>query len=83
MADPVDYAPEHDLDAVADYAAELGIRIRDEDPYAVYGQLVDLCARRPAKAAQVLMTFAAWFDPNTRRSVLVARAQAITARRTA
>lgn len=83
MADPVDYAPEPDLDAVADYAAELGIRIRDEDPYAIYGQLVALCAKRPAKAAQVLMTFAAWFDPWTPRSALVSRAEAITGRRTA
>lgn len=79
----VDFTPDSNIHRVARRALELADQIREEDNYAVYGQLVDLCATRPAQAAQVLMTFAAWFDMDTRPSVLAARAEAITARRTA
>lgn len=79
----VDYAPDSNLHRVARRALDLTAQIREEDNYAVYGQLVNLCATKPAVAAQVLMTFAAWFDTDTRPSVLADRVEAITARRTA
>lgn len=76
-----DLHPDHNLDRVARITAELGERIREEDPHEVYRHLLNLCAHHPAKAAQVLMCFAAWFDPECPTSVLVSRAQAATAAR--
>ena len=77
----VDMSPEQDLDVVAGIAAELSLRIRDEDPRRLFDELVDLCRFHPAKAAQLLQCHAAWFDPETPTSVLIGRAQAITAPR--
>lgn len=74
----VDYAPEDNLNRVATRAAALADRIRDEDPRELFDELVGLCAGHPAKAAQLLMAFAAWFDPEEETGVLVSRARAIT-----
>lgn len=77
----VDNNAEQDLDVVARIAAELGVRIRDEDPGRLFGELVDLCRYHPVKAAQLLQCHAAWFDPETPTSVLIRRAEDIGARR--
>lgn len=58
----VDYAPTRNIDRVADDAIDIAERIRRVDPYRLYGELVELCALHPAKGAQLLMAFAAWFD---------------------
>lgn len=74
----IDMTGERNLHIVARFAAELGERIREEDPRELFDQLVGLCRNHPVKAAQLLMTHAAWFDPNTPMSVLTGRAEAIT-----
>ncbi len=81
MKTVVDWQPDSNLDRVAHYAAELGDRIREEDPREMFEHLAAFCAGHPAKAAQLLMTFAAWFDPQEETGVLVARARDITATR--
>lgn len=78
---PIDLTPEPNVHVVANYASELGERIREEDPRQMFDHLVALCRWHPAKAAQLLMTLAAWFDPDTPTSVLTSRAEAITASR--
>jgi hypothetical protein len=79
----VDLRGERNLDVVARIAAELAERIRDEDPARLFNELVSLCQYHPAKAAQLLMTHAAWLDPDTPVSVLTDRAEAISAARVA
>lgn len=76
----VDMTYEPDVDQIAAIASGLGERIRDDDPRAMFDELVNLCRRHPVKAAQLLMCFAAWFDPFERARVLGDRAEAITAR---
>jgi len=73
-----DFTPDPNLNRVAGIAADLGARIRDEDPRVMYGELVALCAGHPAKAAQLLMCLAAWFDPDEPAETLFARVKAIT-----
>lgn len=73
----IDTTPDDNLDRVGRIAAQLGDRIRDEDPKRLYDELVLLCTYHPAKATQLLMTLAAWFDPEEDESELVARARAI------
>ncbi|KLO31902.1 hypothetical protein ABW16_01925 [Mycolicibacter heraklionensis] len=58
----IDYAPTRNIDRVADDAVEIAEKIRRVDHYQLYGELVELCAMHPAKGAQLLMAFAAWFD---------------------
>lgn len=70
--------PDPNLDRVGRIAAGLGDRIRDEDPREMYDELVNLCAKHPAKAAQLIMCLAAWFDPEEETSELVRRARSIT-----
>lgn len=70
----VDLAPDPDLDRVAGIAADLGEWIRTEDTGRMYDECVALCAGHPMKAAQLLMVFAVWFDPDVRASVLQRRA---------
>lgn len=79
----VDYTPASDITKAASYAATIAEDIREQDPYSLYGRLVDLCALRPAFAAQVVMTFAVMFDPDTittkeldRRADAIARSKA-------
>lgn len=76
-----DFAPDPNLDRVARITAELGLRIREEDPIRIFRELVDLCRYHPAKAAQVIMCFAAWFDIEQTSEELVSRASAISAAR--
>lgn len=73
----VDMRPDPNLDRVGRIAAELGDRIRDEDPKRLYDELVLLCRYHPAKAAQLLMCHAAWLDPDEETSELVARARSV------
>lgn len=74
----IDCSPDPNLDRVAHIAADLGDRIRDEDPRRIYDELVLLCRFHPAKAAQLLMCFAAWFDPDEPASELIGRARAVS-----
>lgn len=78
----IDFNPDADLDRVAGVAIELTDAIREDDPRRVYTELLALCERHPAKAAQVLMCFAAWFDPNVSTQTLWARVESITQART-
>ena len=79
----IDWTPDSNLHRVARFAAELADRIREEDPRELYEELTSLCHRHPAKATQMLMALAAWFDPEQTTAQLVARAEAITEARVA
>lgn len=73
----VDWNPDSNLDRVGRITAQLGERIRDEDPRRMFDELVKLCAEHPGKAAQLIMCFAAWFDPDEDDTELVSRARAV------
>lgn len=76
---PFDRDPDPDLDNVADIAFAIAEKIRDEDPRRLFDELTHLCRNHPAKAAQIVMAFAAWFDPETPVGVLWERVAGITA----
>jgi len=82
MKRTVDPAPDTDLDAVAQIAFDVAETIREEDPRRLFDELVNLCHWHPAKAAQLLMVLAAWFDPEVPVQTLWGRVEAITADRT-
>lgn len=82
MTTRVDYAPDPDLDNVASIAIGITEKIREHDPRRLFDELTALCRRHPAKAAQLIMTFAAWFDPLVPTHTLWARVYEITADRT-
>lgn len=79
----IDWTPDPNLHRVARFAAELADRIREENPRELFEELAGLCHRHPAKAAQMLMAHAAWFDPDQTTAQLVARAESITEARVA
>ena len=79
----IDLAPEPDLDHLAEIAYNIAERIREHDPRREFLSLQDLCARHPAKAAQVIMCLAAWFDPQVSTQELWARVENITRSRVA
>lgn len=80
MTATVDYAADSDLDRVAEIALLIVDQVRVEHPYKVYGQLVDMCATHPGKAAQVIAALAIWFDQNEITTCeLVRRAEAVAA----
>ncbi|TDH57585.1 hypothetical protein E2F47_01780 [Mycobacterium eburneum] len=74
--------PDADLDRVAEIAYGITEKLRDE-PTRLYGELVGLWQQHPAKAAQLTMTLAAWFDPDTPMSVLGDRVESISRERAA
>jgi hypothetical protein len=74
----VDLTLESDLDSVAEVAYGITEKLRDDDLRVLHNELVDLCRWHPAKAAQVMATLAAWFDPETPTSVLWERCESIT-----
>jgi tRNA isopentenyl-2-thiomethyl-A-37 hydroxylase MiaE len=78
MTHAIDMSPDANLDRVGRLASDLGYRIRDEEPRRLFDELVLLCRYHPAKAAQLLMCLAAWFDVDEDTSVLVERARAVT-----
>ncbi|MCA2275470.1 hypothetical protein JF780_05620 [Mycobacterium intracellulare] len=78
----LDRTADPDLDNVADIAVGVAEKIRDHDPRRLFDELADLCRWHPAKAAQLIMTFAAWFDTDVPVHTLWARVYAITADRT-
>lgn len=82
MSKRVDFAPDPDLDNVASIAFGIAEKIRDDDPRRLFDALTDLCRRHPAKAAQVIMAFAAWFDTETPVHTLWGRVHEITRDRT-
>lgn len=83
MSQRVDTLPDPNLDNVADIALNIVEKIREEDPRRLFDELKYLCRRHPAKAAQLIMTFAAWFDPEVPVRELWRRVEEITADRTA
>jgi hypothetical protein len=64
-------------DEIAATAIHLSDSIRT-DPRSVHEQLVKWCRNEPEKAAQVLMCFAAWTDPDD-PELLADRAEAVAA----
>lgn len=70
----VDYQPDADLDRVAEIAYRTTELLR-ENPSRLYGDLVGLWVQHPAKAAQLTMTLAAWFDPDATTGELWRRAE--------
>lgn len=70
--------PETNVHTLARYAADLSERIRDEDPEEMRAALIELCAEHPVKAAQLLMVFAAWVDPDEPVQRRVSRVEAIS-----
>lgn len=74
----IDWKPEPDLHLVARDAAELGERIREEDLRGIFEQLQAQAHLRPARTAQMLMCFAAWFNPEETTETLTRRAESIT-----
>ncbi|AQT82497.1 hypothetical protein B1R94_02110 [Mycolicibacterium litorale] len=79
----MDFSPDPNLDRVGRITSGLGERIREEDPREMFDELVSLCAWHPAKAAQIIMCFAVWFDPLEDTPTLVGRARAVSASRLA
>lgn len=73
-----DLSLEPDVDVVAQKAFILSERIRDDDPARVFRETVGLCENHPARAAQVLLAFAAWFDPDVPVNTLWQRVAEIT-----
>lgn len=82
MRRKLDRSPDSDLNNVADIAVGIAEKIRDHDPRRLFDELTALCRWHPAKAAQLIMTFAAWFDPDVPVQTLWQRVDAITADRT-
>lgn len=78
-----DWKGDSNLNRVANIAADLAERYREEDPLEIFAELVNLCHNHPAKAAQLIGTFAIWFDPNQTTGQLTARAESITEARRA
>lgn len=74
----IDLTAETDLDTVAQIAYELAERLREECLRELHDELVNLCRRHPVKAAQIITTLAAWFDPETSTATLWDRVEAIT-----
>ncbi|ETZ58006.1 hypothetical protein GBQ45_03420 [Mycobacterium avium subsp. hominissuis] len=74
----LDRSPDPDLDQVASIAVGVAEKIRDDDRRLLFDQLTDLCRWHPAKAAQLIMTFAAWFDLDVPVQALWARVHDIT-----
>ena len=83
MKRQIDLIPDPDLDNVAEIAFEIAGRIREYDPRRLFDELTNLCHEHPAKAAQLVMTYAAWFDPDQPVRQLWDRVAGITADRTA
>lgn len=83
MKPRVDYNPDPDVDNVAAIAVGIAEKIREQDPRRLFDELTDLCRRHTAKAAQLIMTFAAWFDPEVPVQTLWNRVGDITTDRTA
>lgn len=74
----VDLSLEADLDVVAEVAFGLAESIRDDHPDRVFRETVSLCELHPARAAQVMLALAAWFDPEVSVKILWSRVEAIT-----
>jgi hypothetical protein len=74
----IDFAGEQDMDALAEYSYSIAEKLRDEDPHRLFEELTALAQWHPAKAAQVVMTLAAWFDPNVTTALLWNRVEGIT-----
>ena len=83
IATGTDWAPECNLHLVARDAAELGERIREEDLREIFDDLQEMAHRQPAKTAQLIMCFAAWFNPDDTTETLTRRAESITQARVA
>ena len=79
----IDRTPDHNLDRVARIAIELSERLRDEFPADVFAEVYKLCEFHPAKAAQLLMTLAAFFNPDEPLQSLMRRVEGITDARVA
>lgn len=74
----IDFSGEQDMDVVATYAFSIAEKIRDEDTQRLLDELTHLAQWHPAKAAQVTMALAAWFDPNITTAILFDRVYSIT-----
>ncbi len=68
-----------DFDELADAALGLADEVREVDPHALYRRLAYMSARDPERAAQLLMTLAAFVDLDAPLSVLISRVEVITA----
>lgn len=72
-----DLTAETDLDQLAKVAYELSERVRDDNPVRVRRELELLCHNHPVRAAQLLMVFAVWFDPDTTTKQLQQRVDSV------
>lgn len=77
----MDVTPEPDLDRVAQIAAGIAEKLRDDDLRELHNELAGLCRWHPSKAAQLITCLAAWLDPDTPCSVLWARVESIAIQR--
>ncbi|AGI12994.1 hypothetical protein PBI_BUTTERS_47 [Mycobacterium phage Butters] len=77
----IDMTPETSLDRVANIAIDVAEKIREDDPRRLYAELVNLAQWHPAKAAQITMALAAFFNPDEGIDTLRRRVEAITAPR--
>ncbi|AIT14552.1 hypothetical protein SEA_TAPIOCA_46 [Mycobacterium phage Tapioca] len=77
----IDMTPESSLERVANIAIDVAEKIREDDPRRLYAELVNLAQWHPAKAAQVTMALAAFFNPDEGTATLRRRVEAITAHR--
>ena len=67
---------------IAAEAVDIAERIRHVDPGQLHNELTNLCESAPAKAAQILMAFAAWFDLDITAAELRLRAEQTAAEQT-
>lgn len=74
----VDLNPDPDLDNVAQIAYGIAEKIRNQPPRQLFDALVALAQQHPAKMAQLIMTYAAWFDTEQPVWQLWDRVQAVT-----
>lgn len=72
----VDFAAEKNMDKLAGIALSLSERIREEDVHEMRDHLINFCFWHPVKAAQLMMTFAAWLDQDESTETLGDRAEA-------
>ncbi|AMS02059.1 hypothetical protein SEA_JAMIE19_42 [Mycobacterium phage Jamie19] len=77
----IDMTPESSLERVANIAIDVAEKIREDDPRRLYAELVNLAQWHPAKAAQVTMALAAFFNPDEGTATLRRRVEAITGHR--
>ena len=73
----IDQTGETDMDVLGEIALGIVEKVREFDSRKLFEELAELCHYHPYKGAQLIMCFAAWFNPDDTTSTLGERAMAI------